>query len=205
SLTHRVAAKITQRGDLPCGPLPCLHSFCFSCSQSLLETKAECPCCNQPFSSIFHPVKLKGCPKEFLFPKLSKEEHSSSSPTKKHPKEEYIPSSAKKHTEKRKLAKSHSEDDITVSSKDYSLSRPNSKKPYKTFSQKGPKDRPLCSGFAKRQAFHECNHLSVLGKRPNSGQVSLESVQDTNTFEFTPEQAKYLFVRLWVKGESSLP
>ncbi|KAG7260442.1 hypothetical protein CRUP_029441, partial [Coryphaenoides rupestris] len=35
----------------------CLHRFCFGCIQEWSRSKAECPLCKQPFSSILHSVR----------------------------------------------------------------------------------------------------------------------------------------------------
>ncbi|XP_048360347.1 uncharacterized protein LOC125437020 [Sphaerodactylus townsendi] len=114
---------------------PCLHSFCFLCTQDLLETKTECPFCKQPFGSVFHPVKVKGNPKEL--PPLSPTRHSKGlSPAKKCSQKSHICLSPKKHTQKvvpvlpfkkhpKELGiplhdRSHSEDPISFACKDES-------------------------------------------------------------------------------------
>ncbi|XP_077202542.1 uncharacterized protein LOC143841844 isoform X2 [Paroedura picta] len=83
---------------------PCLHSFCFLCTQDLLETKTECPFCNQTFRSVFHPVKVKWHPKEL--PSLSPtRHHKGSSPGKnRSPKKRISP---KKHEETNRSPKKH--------------------------------------------------------------------------------------------------
>uniref|UniRef100_A0A3P8ZJG1 E3 ubiquitin-protein ligase Topors n=1 Tax=Esox lucius TaxID=8010 RepID=A0A3P8ZJG1_ESOLU len=43
----------------------CLHRFCFRCIQEWSNSKAECPLCKQPFSSILHSVRAQDDFKEF--------------------------------------------------------------------------------------------------------------------------------------------
>ncbi|XP_061465598.1 uncharacterized protein LOC133376818 [Rhineura floridana] len=166
---------------------PCLHSFCFSCTQDLLETKAECPCCKKPFHSVFHPVNIKGCSKDLPSPRHPKGDSPS---TKKHPKEEHVSSHSKKHMEKRPSlpSKSQSGEHITLPRlREEDLSRPNLKRPHRPSSFKSPgKDSPFLSGFTKHQARHECLHLSILGKVLNSDHISTEVVDET-AFNSPPE------------------
>ncbi|XP_042310167.1 uncharacterized protein LOC121923639 [Sceloporus undulatus] len=177
---------------------PCLHSFCFSCTQSLLETQAECPDCKQPFSSIFHPVKKKECPAEPLSKRNIKDESSSAPSNKKYVREEHMSLSSRKHKESGPFSvfKPHSEDDITLSYEDRTRSRPNLKRPCKHSSFKSPsKDSPLLSGSAKSEARHECYHMQMLGKKPCSDQISFKSMSQESVFTSDPELTKSNFKR----------
>ncbi|KAH0628369.1 hypothetical protein JD844_009442, partial [Phrynosoma platyrhinos] len=177
---------------------PCLHSFCFSCTQGLLETQAECPHCKQPFNSIFHPVKKKECPADLLSKRNIKEESCSAPSNKKYVREEHMSLSSRKHKENGPFSvfKHHSEDDITLSYEDLTLSKPNLKRPCKHSSFKSPsKDSPLLSGFAKSEARHECYHMQILEKKPCSDQISFKSISQEAAFMPAPELTKSNFKR----------
>lgn len=187
---------------------PCLHSFCFLCTQDLLETKAECPLCKQPFGSVFHPVKVKWQPKQ-LPPLSPRRNYKGSSPAKKHSslspkkhKEVFQVLPAKKHPKELYTSlhdRNHSEVPITLACKNKSppewlshpLSSPDQKKlrlskreistgnySHKLYSVRSSEEYASSRRVPNHQDPQKCPHWSVFGKKPNSDEASSGSMQN---------------------------
>ncbi|XP_033029674.1 uncharacterized protein LOC117061097 [Lacerta agilis] len=162
---------------------PCLHSFCFSCTKDLLETKAECPCCKKPFHSVFHSVKVKGRPEDLSTPRHAK---GDSSPTEKHPRREHASSRSKNHPEKCPSVPCCSGDRLTHPTlSEKSPPRPNLKSPHwSSLSEDPAKDNPVLSGFAEPQ---EPRHSPFLRKEQNPDQLLKEALQNETALNSAPE------------------
>ncbi|XP_026569229.1 uncharacterized protein LOC113444611 [Pseudonaja textilis] len=158
----------------------CFHSFCFSYTQDLLETKAKCPSCKQPFHSVSHPVNVPL--KELLSTKHRQENLSSFSPSRKNPAKYGLLHSKKNLDEYSSLpSKSQSEDHITLSCKDYSPSL-HLKSCCKVSPIRLPSkdNRPPCE-VTNFQPHCECHHMRVLGKKPVRVSRQLEEPEFRST------------------------
>nr|XP_016852780.1 PREDICTED: uncharacterized protein LOC107983474 [Anolis carolinensis] len=167
---------------------PCLHSFCFSCTQGLLETQAECPCCKQPISSIFHSVKKKESPEKLTSMRYVKDKPS---PTPSNRKEHMALSSRKpKGNDPLTPFKSHSDNDI-LPCEDHTFPSSNVKRSFKHSSVKpSSKENPCLDRFEKSESSHECYDVQIIEKKPSSDQVFHESIPHEAAFSSPPECAK---------------
>ncbi|XP_028567770.2 uncharacterized protein LOC114587547 [Podarcis muralis] len=157
---------------------PCLHSFCFSCTQDLLETKAECPCCKKPFHSVFHSRKFKGRPEDLSSPRHAK---GDSSPTKKHRRREHASSRSKRHPEKCPSVPCCSGDRLTRPA----LPSPNLETPLLPPPSKDPAiDNPFLSEFTKPQ---ESCHSPFLRKAQTPDQLFEKALQNETALNSAPE------------------
>lgn len=159
---------------------PCLHSFCFSCTRDLLETKAKCPSCKQPFRSVSHPVNV--ALKELPSGKGRKEKFSFS-PSRKKPKEHgllYSPKNLDKYSSL--PPRSQSEDPIALSCEEYPPSKLHFQRHCKCSPRWLSKDDLTPCEFTNFQPPSECHHMRVLGKKPKSDHVSIQIEEPEGAF-----------------------